>query len=112
MWISSLNLDLVQCTLVCVTTLNPDAPHEAFRVEFEEVGRVTIDRYHDADQIALADFAPFVMRAAEMEGRAIFEIDTGDARVRFEAAAEPRIVPGTMQPEASEVFMPVSEAAG
>jgi hypothetical protein len=104
MWISQLNLDLVDCTLTCVTTANPDAPDQAFRVEFKEVGKVSVERYHDARQVSLGDFGRFRMRPTNGDGRAVFEINTGDALLTFEASADPSIVPITVHPTPSEVF--------
>ncbi|MDB5321206.1 MAG: hypothetical protein JWN40_2837 [Phycisphaerales bacterium] len=104
MWISQLNLDLVACTLTCVVTANPDAPALAFRVEFQHVGKVSVDRYHDPDGDTFGDFERFHMRPIEGTGRAVFETNSGDAVLTFEASADPFIVPITVHPAPSEVF--------
>ncbi|SRR5258706_11755658 len=104
MWISRLNLDLIQCTLTCVTTANPDAPDQAFRLEFKEVGTVSVDRYHEVDEHALGDFEGFRTQPLEGGRRAVFKTNTGDALLTFEASADPLIVPITVHPKPSDVF--------
>lgn len=104
MWISQLNLDLVECTLTCVTTANPDAPDQAFRIEFKHVGNMSVERYYDAEEVSLGDFQRFRMWPIDGGGRAVFQTNTGDAFVTFEASADPLIVPITVHPAPSEVF--------
>src|SRR5881394_3738493 len=104
MWIFQLNLDLVQCTLTCVTTANPDGPDQAFRLEFKDVGKVSVDRYHDAGEHPLGDFEGFRTQPLEGGDRAVFKTNTGDALLTFEASANPLIVPITVHPKPSDVF--------
>ncbi len=104
MQISQLKLDLIECTLTCVTTADPNLPEEAFRVDFKDVGNVKVSRYHDADDVSLGDFERFSMRMVGSAGRAIFETNTGDAFLSFEASNEPLIIPISWRPKMSDVF--------
>ena len=104
MWISRLKLDLIECALTCVTTENPDGPDLAFRLEFKDVGKVSVDRYHDVDFHPLGDFEGFRTRVIEGTDRAEFKTNTGDALLTFEASANPLIVPITVHPKQSDVF--------
>ena len=104
LWISQLNLDLIGCTLTCVVTADPDGPNEAFRIEFKQVGKVNLDRYHDPDGITFGDFEGFHSQPIAGGGRAVFQTNTGDSFLTFEALADPLIVPITVHPILSEVI--------
>ena len=90
MWISTLIIDLLNCTASLNATDNPDHGGSSVEVEFEQVGNVRVDRYHDASAPCLGDMTGVLVKSIG-GGRARFRLDTGDATVEFEAAEHPRV---------------------
>ncbi len=93
MWISELWIDLIESTITLVTTRNPDAPAKGFRLVFEQVGDISLDRYHAIDDPELAHFSPVHVKSLPNKSRARFRLDTGDARLVFEAHVKQKFTP-------------------
>jgi len=84
--------DLIECTCrVSLTNASDESIGDGRIYLFSEIGNISVQRYHDSDEITLGDFYGFETKELT-DKRAEFRIDTGDSLVIFEALTKYDVV--------------------
>ena len=87
-WILSFTFDVVECSACLVLTRDPDAGKADEEFVFTDVSNIAVERYHDVEpEVTLGDFTE-IKKTPREQDRVVFQLDTGDALVTFEANAD------------------------
>ena len=86
-YIHELSYDLIESTLTMYLCENPDDIQIELKLTFLEIQDLSNTRYHDPDDICIADMNDYSFE--EREGKVYVRINTGDSNLTFVTLKKP-----------------------